>query len=188
MVLGQGYISYGKAYTVLMALRDLIGEKQVNHVLKTITDNHRNINKLEANSIEFLDELYKVTPPEHHILIDDWFKKVITYDLGIEESSYTELSNGNYEVLVKIKANRFEMFTSGETKETQINEPIKIGVFKTHPSLVRDDATILYYESNTIKNGVTEFKIIVKDKPSYIAIDPYGTRSDEHVVDNIRAL
>ena len=42
--------------------------------------------KLEANSVEFLDELYKVTPPEHHILIDDWFKKVITYDLSAEDS------------------------------------------------------------------------------------------------------
>lgn len=188
MVLGQGYISYGKAYTVLMALRDLIGEKQVNHVLKTITDNHRNINKLEANSVEFLDELYKVTPPEHHILIDDWFKHVITYDLGIEDSSYTVLANGAYEITVKVNAKRFETLDTGEIKQIAINEPIKIGVFNTHPSNVKDDSSVLYYQSNTIDKEATEIKIIVKELPKYIAIDPYGTRSDENVIDNIRAL
>jgi hypothetical protein len=188
MVTSQGYISYGKAYTVMMALRDLIGEKQVNQVLKTITDRHRNVNKFSTNSIELLDEIYKVTTTKEQELVDDWFKKVITYDLGIEESSYNELPNGTYEVLVKIKAERSEMLSSGETKEIQMNEPIKIGVFTTHPSKVKDQNTILYYESNTIKNGVSEFKIIVKDKPSYIAIDPYGTRSDENLVDNTVSL
>ncbi|WP_299158543.1 M1 family aminopeptidase [uncultured Tenacibaculum sp.] len=181
---GQSYIAYGKAFTVMMALRDLIGEKQVNNVLKTITDKHRNINKLEANSIEFLDELYKVTPQEHHKLIDDWFKKVITYDLGIEESSYKELANGTYEVTVKVKSKRLKTMNTGEIKQISINEPIKIGVFTKHPSMVKDDSSVLYYQSSKINKEETEIKIIVKEKPSYISIDPYGTRSDENLVDN----
>mgnify|MGYP000704709418 CR=1 FL=1 len=188
LVDGQGYIAYGKAYTVLMALRDLIGEKQVNKVLKTITDRHRYINKLEANTIELLYEIYKVTPTEQHILIDDWFKKVITYDLGVEESSYTALGNGNYEVTVNIKAKRFETLDSGEIKQISINEPIKIGVFTTHPSNVKEDSSMLYYESNHINKEMTEIKLIVKEKPKYISIDPYGTRSDENLVNNIQQL
>jgi len=40
-VLDENYIAYGKAYTVLLALRDLIGEQQVNHMLKTLTDKYR---------------------------------------------------------------------------------------------------------------------------------------------------
>ena len=181
----QGYIAYGKAYTVLMALRDLIGEKQVNNIIKTITDRHRYINKLEVNSIEFLDEIYKATPTEFHVLIDDWFKKVITYDLGIEDSSYKELTNGTYEVTVNIRAKRFETLAEGETKKIAIDEPIKIGIFATHPSEVKNDSSILFYESNDINKEMTEIKIIVNEKPSYIAIDPYGTRSDENLTDNI---
>jgi len=168
-----------------MALRDLIGEKQVNNVMKTITDRHRSINKLEVNSIEFLDEIYKVTPTEQHTLIDDWFKKVITYDLGIEESSYKKLTNGTYEILAKVKAKRFETLATGEIKEIAIDEPIKIGVFNTHPSLVKDDSSILYYQSNIINKEETIIKIIVKELPKYIAIDPFGTRSDENSTDNI---
>jgi ABC-2 type transport system permease protein len=188
LVTSQGYISYGKALTVMLALRDLIGENQVNHVLKTITDRHRSINKLETNSIELLDEIYKVTPQDQHVLIDDWFKRVITYDLGIEESSYKTLANGSYEVTVKVNAKRFQTLDNGEVKQINIGEPIKIGVFTTHPSYVKDDSSILYYESKQINKEMTEINIIVKEKPSYISIDPYGTRSDENLVDNIIQL
>jgi len=185
---GQGYISYGKALTVMLALRDLIGEHQVNHVLKTITDRHRSINKLEANTIELLDEIYKVTPVEQHDLVNDWFKKLITYDVGIEESSYKELANGTFEVNVKIKVKRFEMLTSGETKQIVLDEPIKIGVFTEHPSMVKDDSSILYYKSNHFNKDMTEIKFIVNKKPSFVSIDPYGTRSDENLTDNIMRL
>jgi len=156
--------------------------------LKTITDRHRSVNKLEANTIEFLDMVYKVTPTEQHTLIDDWFKRVITYDLGVEGGSYKELANGTYEVTVKVKAKRFETLGSGEIKQIFIDEPIKIGVFAIHPSTVKDDSSILYYESNQINKEVTEIKIIVKEKPKYISIDPFGTRSDENIVDNVIRL
>ena len=185
LVTSQGYISYGKALNVMMALRDLIGESQVNHALKTITDKHRNINKLEANSVELLDEFYKVTPQDQHILIDDWFKKVITYDLSAEDSSYKELANGTYEVIVKVKAKRFETMDNGEVKQISINEPIKIGVFAKHPRLISKEDTILYLESHQINKETIELKIIVDQLPKYIAIDPYGTRSDENFTDNI---
>jgi hypothetical protein len=184
-IFGHGYISYGKALTVMLALRDLIGEHKVNKILKKITDTYKVNNRLEATTIDLLNEIYKVTTVEQQELIDDWFKRVIIYDLGIEESSYKELPNGTYEVLVKIKGERFEMLASGETKEIQMNEPIKMGVFTIHPSKVKDDSSMLHYESHTIKNGLKEFKIIVKDKPKYIAIDPYGTRSDENFQDNV---
>ncbi len=185
---GQGYIAYGKALTVMLALRDLIGEKHVNTVLRTITDRHRSINKYEATTIELLDEIYKVTPQDQHALIDDWFKKIITYDLTIEESSYAALANGTYEITVKVKAKRFETLNSGDIKQISINEPVKIGVFTTHPSNVKDNSSVLYYESSHINKEETEIKIIVNQLPDYIAIDPYGTRSDENLVDNLLKL
>ena len=184
-VLGQGYISYGKSLNVMLALRDLIGEEQVNRVLKKITDTYRNSDTLEANTIEFLDLVYNVTPKEHHHLIDDWFKKIITYHLSIEESSYEELENGTYEITATVKSRRFETIGKGEIIQIGINEPIKIGAFKTHPSMVKEDSSVLYYESNQINKEITEVKFIVSEIPDYIAIDPYGTRSDENLVDNV---
>lgn len=185
MVDGQSYISYGKALTVMLALRDLIGEKQVNQILKTITDRHRYTNRLEANTIEFLQEVYQVTPTAYHSLIDDWFKKVITYDLSIENATTKALPNGTFEVTVTVKSKRLETIANGETKPIAINEPIKIGVFTEHPSEIKNDSSVLHYESSQINKEMTEIVITVKEQPSYIAIDPYGTRSDENLIDNV---
>ena len=187
-VFGQGYISYGKALTVMLALKDLIGEEKVNEVIKELTDKHRETNTLEVTSIEFLKCVYKKTPTKYHNLVDDWFKRVITYDLGIESGDYKKLNDGTYEVSVKIKANRFETKNNGEIKEISLNEPIRLGVFTKHPSEVKNKSSILHYKLTQIKKGETEIKIIVKEKPKYIAIDPYGTRSDENLVDNMVRL
>ena len=156
--------------------------------MKTITTKYRSINKLAVTSVELLDEFYKVTPVKKHTLINDWFKKLITYDLGITESSYKKLANGTYEITAKVKAKRFETLVNGEIKEISINESIKIGVFTKHPSTVKATDSILYYNSNKLTKELTELKIIVKEKPSYIAIDPFGTRLDENLVDNLMEL
>ncbi|EDP70854.1 hypothetical protein FBALC1_08843 [Flavobacteriales bacterium ALC-1] len=181
---GQSYLAYGKSFTVMTALRDLIGEETLNKVIKKLADKHRDKVELEVTTLEFLNALYRVAEPEHHALIDDWFKKVITYDLSIEDSSYKLLSDGTYEISVKVKSKRFKVSDTGEMTPISINEPIKIGVFNTHPSNVKDDDSMLYYESNQISQELTEIKINVKEKPSYIAIDPFGTRSDENFTDN----
>ena len=77
---------------------------------------------------------------------------------------------------------------SGDAQQISINEPIKIGVFTEHPSNVKDDNSVLYYKSNHINKEMTEIKFIVDELPQYIAIDPFGTRSDENTVDNLMAL
>ncbi|WKK64580.1 ABC transporter permease/M1 family aminopeptidase [Lutimonas zeaxanthinifaciens] len=182
---GQSFISYGKALTAMLALRDLIGEDQVNQVLKIMTDKYRNINQFELTTVEFLDEIYKVTPIKYHSLIDDWFKKVIIYDLAIDDSSYKKIDDGTYEISVNIKAKRFETKSSGEIEQIAINEPIKIGLFSTHPASVKDESSILYYESSNIHKQDTVVKIVVNELPKYISIDPYGTRSDENLTNNL---
>ena len=83
-----------------------------------------------------------------------------------------------------MKTLRFETLKNGETKQISINEPIKIGVFSTHPSTVKDDSSILYYQSKNFNKEETTITIVVKEKPVYISIDPFGTRSDENSVNN----
>ena len=109
----------------------------------------------------------------------------ISYNLSIEDSSYRELENGTYEITTTVKSKRFETIGNGEIIQRGINEPIKIGAFTTHPSMVKEDSSVLYYESNQINKEITEIKFIVSEIPNYIAIDPYGTRSDENLVDNV---
>ncbi|MEH0157273.1 M1 family aminopeptidase [Limibacter armeniacum] len=182
------YLAYGKNYTVMMALRDLIGEEAVNTVLKKLADKYRNNAELRLTTLEFMDEVYQVCPKAYHQLVDDWFKRVITYDLSIQQAEVLPLTNGQFQIDFQLNAQRFEMNKSGDQKEITLDEPIRIGIFNTHPRNVRKDQGMLYWEAHKLTNGTTNMRIIVDQKPAYIGIDPYGFRNDENLFDNLKAL
>ncbi|WP_299118276.1 M1 family aminopeptidase [uncultured Tenacibaculum sp.] len=184
----QSYLTYGKNYTVMLALRDILGEQLLNKVLKELLNKYRNSTEFEITSLDFLNALYKVTPEEYHVLINDWLKRIIRYDLSVKETSHSKLSNGMYEVTLKVQAKRFKMQSTGEEISTAINEHINIGIFREHPSELISSKSILYLKPHQINKERMEFKILIKELPKFIAIDPFGTRSDQNLADNIVKL
>ena len=81
-----------------------------------------------------------------------------------------------------------ETLPTGEIKEFGINELIAIGVFGKHTENVTNESAILYLKPLLVNKNEINFKVIVKELPKYIAIDPYGTRSDKNLLDNIAKL
>ena len=185
---GEGYLSYGKSLVALLALKELIGEATINKVLKNLVKLHRNEMKPTSTSIEFIEGLYAVSPPEYHVLIDDWFKRVITYDLKLETIATKQTDNGQYEVRVSIAAKRIKTLTDGSTMPIAINEPIQLGVFAKHPKTVDKTNSILYLQPHQITKEKMEFTIILAEQPKYIAIDPFGTRLEKNRMNNIKRI
>uniref|UniRef100_UPI004047EAAC M1 family aminopeptidase n=2 Tax=Roseivirga sp. TaxID=1964215 RepID=UPI004047EAAC len=181
---GDAYLAYGKNLTVLLALEELIGKDTINQVLKTIIDGQLQNNEYPVTVNNFLDQLYEVTPVEYHTLIDDWFKRIITYDLSIERAASKRLNNGQFEVTVVVDAARFRMLQDGSTEAITIDEPISIGLFTSDPKNVKNPKSVIYLEPHQINQAKMEFKFIVDELPTYASIDPYGTRSDENFFDN----
>ncbi|WP_191859544.1 ABC transporter permease/M1 family aminopeptidase [Hanstruepera ponticola] len=185
-VSGQGFLSYGKNYTVMLALRELIGEDVVNKVIKNLTEKYRDQVQLEVTSVAFLNEIYKVAPQEYHDLIDDWFKRVITYDLKIETASVTKKQSSNqFEVVIDVSSERFETNKDGSETKIDINEPIKIGLFSKHPKEYGLNEKPIYTSNYIFNKDTSQIIITVNQEPVYVAIDAYGTRSDENYTDNI---
>ena len=181
---GQGYLSYGKFYTAMLALRDLVGEGEFNKVIAKISDKYRDQMELEVTTLEFLYELYAITPSKDHKLIDDWFKRIVLYDLAIENVAVTSLDNGKYKVEIDLETKRFKTLEDGSVVEIEIDELIKVGVFTKHPRSFRKGETPLFLENKQLSQAKTKMSIIVDEKPEYVSIDPYGTRSDENYSDN----
>lgn len=183
---GEGYMLYGKSYTSMLAMKELIGEANVNRVLKTLVERHQN--KLDATltSLELLEEFYKVTLVEHHSLIDDWFKRIITYDLRLESSRYKKLENGQFEIELEISAAKFEHI-DGIASKIDLNEPIPVGLLAQHLSTATDEE-IIYLEVKAITSGNNRITVIVDELPAYVSIDPYGTRLDMVRNDNWERL
>ncbi len=173
---GEGYMLYGKSYMVMLALKELIGEDTLNSVLKTLLLKHKTQTEATVTTPEFLLELFAASPEQYHTLINDWFKKIITYDLSVTAADYTELSDGRYEVSLTIDAKKFESI-DGVESEISMNEPIPIGLFSTHPSGASGD-DVIYLSPKTVQGGIQQITFKVKELPKYISIDPYGTRPD----------
>ncbi len=178
----ESYIIYSKGAIVMAAIADLIGENQLNSALKNLVSkyHHGSI----ATTLNLLEELYLVTPKEQHVLIDDWIKRVITYDLGITTATYKKRNDDRYEITVRVSASRFETNKNGHEDKIGINEPISIGIFQSHPKDINNKKDVLYLEPHHINKKEMEFKIIVEKRPSYISIDPYFTRLDKNTKNN----
>ncbi len=184
---GQGHLIYGKACLSFTALKELIGAEVLNKAIKKLLDIHKSDIEPKVTSNDLLSVFYEVTPKDYHDFIDDWFKRIITYELKIENTETKELSSGQFETTLVIAAKRFEQKIGGKLFEIDINEPIQIGLFKEHPS-ISNSKDILHLEHHRINQETQKIKIITNSKPSFVAIDPYGTRLEERRVDNLKQL
>lgn len=185
---GENYLSYGKSYTIMLALKELLGEENVNQVLRNLVKKHRNETEPTATSLEFIEGLYEVAPFAYHSLIGDWMKRVITYDLKIEEAKVQKLANGQYEVTLSVSAKKLVTNQAGQIQELAINEPIPLGIFTQHPKNIKTETAILYLQPQQISTNEMQFILIVDDLPHFVAIDPFGTRLDENRVDNLKKV
>ncbi|EZH75592.1 hypothetical protein ATO12_02055 [Aquimarina atlantica] len=183
---GQSYLLYGKSYVSLVALKDLIGEQKMNEALRGLIIQYKDEKESKVTSTELLNEFYAVTPEKYHILIDDWFKRIITYDLKIENAEVAVLDTGKYEVTIEVSAKRFETKENGEAVAILIDEPIQIGMFSKEPGTIDNQDAILYLKPHQINTNQMKLKFIVDEIPQYISIDPFGTRLDENTIDNTK--
>ena len=121
-------------------------------------------------------------------MVDDWFKKIITYNLKITDASYKKLDNGQYKDSIGVQTIKYEAKGLGEEKEIDLEEPLQIGLFDKHPKSVNKEEEILYFKSHNFNQDTTKIEIIVDRLPKYVTIDPYGTRLDKNRTDNLMEL
>ncbi|MEM7375126.1 MAG: M1 family aminopeptidase [Bacteroidota bacterium] len=182
---GENYLAYGKSLVVMLALKELLGEARVNQVLRDMVSRHRDEMEPSATSLEFLEELYHISPPAYHSLIDDWLKRVMTYELAVKDVQINLLDDGTYEISASIEAHRSEMQENGAMRQIPINEPVQIGIFSQHPSTIDSASSILYLHPHRISQEKMTITVLVDEFPAYIAIDPFGTRIEENRIDNV---
>jgi len=181
----QQYLAYSKGAIVLNAIRKLIGETALNKALKSLISKH-NI-EATATSLNFLEELYAVAPKENHALINDWIKRVITYDIGIKTATYKALNNNRYEVNVRISAQRYQTNKNGTEDKININEYIELGVYEQHQKQFTENET-LYLKPQLINAKEMVFSFVVNHIPKYIALDPSYTRLDRNISNNVKLI
>ncbi len=184
----DGYLDYGKSFTVMLAMKELFGEDSINKAINQMINRYRGKDEFIGNSEELIGEFYKVTDRQHHDLIDDWFRKIFIYDLKISEVSYESLKNGKYEFLLKLSTKKQQVNPDGSLINVSMDEPLSIGFFKEHPKSLSNDQAIIYYKLHQVVGESNEIRVIVNELPEFVSIDPFGTRTDPNLHDNLKEL
>ena len=180
----EAYLNYGKGPVVLTALRELLGEQKINTALKQLIENHQYT--LSGTTDDLLSALFNVADDSQKELIQDWLTKVIEYDLAINKALVHELSDGRFEVIIDVKALRLATDNEGLVSEVGIDESIKIALYNAHPN--SKNTKTLSVESQLVNHKNMTITLQVKDKPSYVMIDPNHTRLDKNLSDNIKEI
>lgn len=185
MVDDQNYIAYQKGSVALYALRDYVGESNLNQQLSGFLNKYSYREAPYPTSINLLDYLDKATPDSLKYLIDDYFKTITIFSTRIDSASYSKNANGRYEVIISARIQKFR--TDGLGKETEIppRDWLDMGIYTTgsngkdsliHMSRVMTDSTLL----------VT--RLTVDRKPTKVGVDPLHLIIDRNLDDNIKSI
>ncbi|NQZ77947.1 MAG: hypothetical protein HRT61_17855, partial [Ekhidna sp.] len=183
----EGAIYYNKGSVAMYALREYIGEDSINLALRRFIDIHAYSQERYPTTLDFLQELERVTPDSLQFLVDDFFKNITLYDNKIVDATYAELETGEYEVSVKLQTNKLRADETGKETGVSFSDPIAVAVYGEKES---DHAlgSKLYSGYHTFSEGESKLTFTVKEKPKQVAIDPDYLLPDRFPEDNVRKL
>lgn len=177
----QQYVGYSKGAITMNALKELVGEDQLNRALASLIEEDNG--ESEVVSLDLLEKLYEVTPELNWTLIDDWVKDVITYELSIEAVTCKQLGKDKSELTLQTKSERHRMNPMGHEDTIPIDELIYIGVYDGPPN--KTTSELIYLSAHKCEKDNSEFTLKVDGMAQYIVLDPYYTRIDRNRANNI---
>ncbi|HSP33664.1 MAG TPA: M1 family aminopeptidase, partial [Thermoanaerobaculia bacterium] len=187
LVENQPYIHYRKGSLVMYALRDSIGEENVDAALRRVIARWAFHGPPYVRSVEMVNEFRASTPPERQPIIRDLFETITLYDNKTTEATSTKLPDGSYRVKFTVSATKFRADGQGNEKPVPLDDWIDVGVLAAGPTRKADDK-VLVLEKRHITQPSGTFEFVVKEKPSKAGIDPLNKLIDRNPDDNTKKV
>ncbi|SFT36078.1 Peptidase family M1 [Algoriphagus locisalis] len=184
----QSYLAYGKSLAALLAARDLLGEKVLNGIIRELLEIAQSNTIPTVDAQLFLDKMMEKTSPEGQELLADWFQKIITYDIRILNTQIEKAENGLTQVTIDYEAAKNERQADGSEQAIPMAEDLELTAFAVHPKNLKSEQEILFSQPVRIHSGKGQLKIKLHQVPAWIALDPWGTRSDQNREDNFQEI
>jgi len=185
---GQSYIYYNKGSVVMMALKDRIGEENLNNRLKAFLDKFKYQSKPYPTTLDLLSYLKQDSSTEDQAFISNLFEHITLYDLKLMNTENKALDDGTYEVTLTIDAQLKKADGKGKETDIEFSDYIDIGLFSADPESLSADDSIIYLQKHLLKTGENKLVITVVKEPIYAGVDPFIKLVDRDSADNIRKL
>ncbi|HET7276383.1 MAG TPA: M1 family aminopeptidase [Longimicrobiaceae bacterium] len=180
----QGYIHYSKGSLVMYALKDYIGEDNLNAALRAYLEDVKFQEPPYTNSLELYGYLKAATPDSLQSMLADLFEHITLWDNRAVSATAQPTADGRYSVTLTIQAAKVRADSIGTETEVPMNDPIDIGVFAA-PEDGSDLGEPLYLQKHRITSGEQQITVIVDEQPAKAGIDPYHKLIDRHSDDNV---
>jgi aminopeptidase N len=187
LVENQGYIHYRKGSLVMYALRDAVGEENVNAALRNIIGRWAFQGPPYVRTTEMLDQFRAITPPARQSLLHDLFETITLYDNKATDVTATHTSDGKYRVRVTVSSKKFRADGMGNEKAVPLDDWIDIGVLAAGATK-KADGRPLILEKRHITQSPSTFEFVVGEKPATAGIDPLNKLIDRNPDDNVKAV
>ena len=184
----QQYIHYRKGSVIMYALKDYLGEDVVNRSLRRLIEMRAFRGDPYAISTDLIT-IFKEEAPENVRLIEDFFEKITIFDVGATESRVQELADGTFKVSIDVDVSKVYADAEGNETDAMFDIPVDIGVFSKSPAEAGfGSSDVIHLQKHQVNDGTSTIELIVKNRPTFVGIDPYNKLIDRNSNDNLRAV
>jgi len=167
----------------MYALRDYIGEDNVNLALKRLVEEHAYTDPPYPTSVDLMKQFRAVTPDSLQSLLHDMFETITLFSNRVTDASYRQLENGKYLLYLSIESKKFRADSIGVETEIPVNDWIDIGVYAKGET---ERSNPLYFVRKKINKSKMELIIELDSEPGRAGIDPNFLLIDRFLTDNIK--
>lgn len=174
------YVYRLKTTLALNALARVTGSQELNQLLSDFyhASLAKNASDLTGNTL--YQYLLAKLPPENTILLTEYFTQIVDYDQHIIQAEYTPTSDGRYRVNLKLHRSRYINKNMPTVTKTAI--PVEISIYSRTGD--KNNSETSHVNSFLWDTKKPEIELIVKRKPLYATIDPFGMFLDSDLKNN----
>ncbi len=189
LVEDQQYIHYRKGSVIMYALKDYIGEDNLNRALAAYIDSVGFQQPPYTNSLEFLSFIREATPDSLQYILEDMFETITLYENKTKDAVFTKTDDGRFKLTLTIETKKVRADSLGNETEIPIDDWIDVGIFAGEPkSKIALGEKVLYLQKHKITRSTTKIEIIVDEVPGRAGIDPYNKLIDRQADDNTKKV
>jgi ABC-2 type transport system permease protein len=172
----------------MMALRDRIGEENMNKALRSLIAKFKFSDAIQPTTLDLVAAIKAVSLQDDFAFIDDQFNQISIYDLKINEADVKKLEDEEYILTLNVSAKQFRASGEGEESEQAFEDAVEIVLFSGDPNDFSLKNEIVYREKHQLISGENSI-IITTNKPfTYVGIDPFVRFIDRNSRDNVKKL
>jgi ABC-2 type transport system permease protein len=169
----QQYIHYNKGSVVMYALKDFIGEENLNAAIRAYLNTNKFGGPPYTNSLEFVAFIKQATPDSLQYLVTDMFEKITIYENYVSMLDYKKQNDSTYKVTITVGAAKFYNDNIGKSTRATVNDYMDVGIFANNTIKGIAGEKVLRMQRIKMDKPEKTFEFVVNEKPVSAGIDPF---------------